>query len=205
MLVAPSNAVADVTVVWDSNVEADLAGYQIAYGVAPGQYTTMVDAGNATSYRFTDLEAARTYYFAVRAYNMDGWSSPFSGEVFATTPAAQALQLTNVVANHQSPMPAGTRIVFGAAPSGGAPPYQYKWSISYGAYQTFSQGWSADSTLVWTPARYGKYTIKVWVRNASSIANAPANAASIRIIPFEVLRKSRPERSSNEVTRMGDK
>lgn len=191
MFVAPSNAVADVTVLWDSNVEADLAGYQIGYGFAPGQYTATVEVGNTTSYRFTNLEAARTYYFAVRAYNMDGLTSPFSDEVSATTPAPPPLELTNVVVNYQSPMPVGTRIVFGAAPSGGVPPYQYKWFITLGSTQTVAQAWSADSTLVWTPTRQGNYTIKVWVRSATSSANAPDNAASVRSIPFEVVHKRR--------------
>ncbi len=72
MLLAPLSAEADLTVLWDSNVEIDLAGYQIAYGLAPGSYTGTVDVGNQTSYRFTNLSAGRTYYFAVRAYNTSG-------------------------------------------------------------------------------------------------------------------------------------
>ena len=55
----PRNAAADVTLFWDSNVETDLAGYQILYGIAPRTYTSIVDVGNRTSHQFTN-PATRT-------------------------------------------------------------------------------------------------------------------------------------------------
>ena len=42
-LVGVSSALAasDVTLAWDANSEADLAGYKIHYGLASGVYTTL--------------------------------------------------------------------------------------------------------------------------------------------------------------------
>jgi hypothetical protein len=205
LVVIPSIAAADVTVLWDSNVEPDLAGYQIGYGVAPGQYTGLVDAGNRTSYSFAGLQAGNTYYFAVRAYNTGGLVSGFSAEVSAFIPAVAPLQLTNLVVNYPSPMPTGTRVVFGAAPTGGVAPYQYKWWVKNGAEVLIVQGWSLDNTLVWTPTKQGVYTVTVWARSAGRTADAPDNSGSARSMQYEIFRPNRRSLSSSEVTSRGDK
>jgi hypothetical protein len=59
----------------------DLAGYQVYYGLAPRFYDVAVDVGLATSAVLSDLEAGRTYYFAVTAYDTSGNESVFSTEV----------------------------------------------------------------------------------------------------------------------------
>src|SRR5688500_14448445 len=89
---------ADVTLAWDSNAEDDIAGYHVGYGLASGNYTAVVDVGNATSHRLFNLESNRTYFFAVRAYNFKGIVSAFSSEVSTTTVGA-ALVLSSVSMN----------------------------------------------------------------------------------------------------------
>lgn len=74
-----------MTVVWDANTEADLAGYVVSYGTASGFYTTSIDVGKITSYGVTGLTAGVPYFFVVRAYNTSGTQSPPSLEV-TTTP-----------------------------------------------------------------------------------------------------------------------
>ena len=65
----------------DGKVFADLAGYRIMYGVAPGKYTSLVEiAPGTTSYKIRSL-AARTYYFSITAYNHEGVESTLSNEV----------------------------------------------------------------------------------------------------------------------------
>ena len=70
----------EVTVQW-SPVTSDprVAGYEVHYGLASGQYTAMVDAaasGAATNTRtITNLTDGRTYFFAVRARIGSGASS----------------------------------------------------------------------------------------------------------------------------------
>jgi hypothetical protein len=69
------------TLLWDANNEADLAGYRLYYGLASGDYASMVDVGDATSYTLSGLEAGRTYYVVARAYNTSGLESSPSNEV----------------------------------------------------------------------------------------------------------------------------
>ncbi len=80
---------ADVTLAWDANTEADLAGYKIYYGTAPGVYGTPVTTGLQTTFTLTDLTPG-TYYFAVTAYNSAGLESGFSNEVFTIVSATPA-------------------------------------------------------------------------------------------------------------------
>jgi hypothetical protein len=80
-------AAADVTVGWDANREADIAGYIVAYGTISGKLTTKVDVGNLTSFTFTGLPDGRLHYFAVQAYNAAGLKSALSEEIPYAPPA----------------------------------------------------------------------------------------------------------------------
>src|SRR5688500_15029335 len=164
---------ADVTLAWDSNIEDDIAGYHVAYGLASGNYTTVVDVGNATSHRLFNLESNRTYFFAVRAYNFKGMTSGFSSEV-STTTVGPPLVLTSISINQSSPKPVGTQIVFTANATGGVPPYQYKWFVGDETQSLpMIRDWSADAAFLWTPGAAGTYQITAWVRNANTTTNAP--------------------------------
>ena len=54
-----------VTLAWDANTEADLAGYKVHYGTVSGVYTATVDVHNVTTAVVTGLTAGQTYYFVV--------------------------------------------------------------------------------------------------------------------------------------------
>jgi hypothetical protein len=82
VLSAPALA-GDVTLAWDANTEADLAGYKIYFGTASRSYGAPIVIGTQTTYTITGL-ASGTYYFAVTAYNTAGLESSFSNEVSAT-------------------------------------------------------------------------------------------------------------------------
>jgi hypothetical protein len=88
--VGPSSAQnvhgADVTLAWDPNPEANLAGYKVYYGSASGNYSFMVDVGNWTSLTISGLEAGKTYYFAATAYGPAGEESGMSDELRYDTP-----------------------------------------------------------------------------------------------------------------------
>ena len=89
ILSAPAFA-GDITLAWDANTEADLAGYKIYFGSASHTYGPPIVIGSQTTYTITGL-APGTYYFAVTAYNTAGLESSFSNEVSATitgTPTA---------------------------------------------------------------------------------------------------------------------
>lgn len=84
--VAPA-AAGSVRLVWDANAESDLAGYVVVYGTTSRVYTRSAQVGaQSTTYDVTGLNAGRTYYFAVRAFNVGGLESALSNEVAVTLP-----------------------------------------------------------------------------------------------------------------------
>ena len=75
---------AEVSLAWDANSEADLAGYNIYYGNASGDYSHRIDIGDTTEYTVMDLDEGSTYYFAATAYDQDGNESEYSAELAHT-------------------------------------------------------------------------------------------------------------------------
>ena len=69
-----------VKVMWDANVESDLAGYRVYYGLTSGDYNKVIDVGNQISCIISGL-LDTTYYFAVTAYDTSGNESDYSDEV----------------------------------------------------------------------------------------------------------------------------
>lgn len=74
----------DVVVSWDPNSESDLAKYEVFMGEASGIYINSVDVGTQTQFTWQSLEAGKTYYFAVTAWDQAGNESGFSEEVNIT-------------------------------------------------------------------------------------------------------------------------
>ena len=75
---------AEVTLAWDANTEPDLAGYNIYYGTASGDYSDSIDVGDVTEYPVTGLDDGGTYYFAATAYDEDDNESAYSEELIHT-------------------------------------------------------------------------------------------------------------------------
>lgn len=76
-----------LTLAWDSNAEADLAGYKIYYGTLSGDYDFTKDVGEVTHYTVRGLESETRYYLVLTAYDFSGNESDFSVEVSAVTEA----------------------------------------------------------------------------------------------------------------------
>ncbi|HYV18464.1 MAG TPA: fibronectin type III domain-containing protein [Verrucomicrobiae bacterium] len=76
-------AAATLRVSWSSDAEADLSGYRLRYGTAPGSVDAEVDAGRATTAQVFGLSRGVTYYFSVVAYDTSGNESDPSTEVTA--------------------------------------------------------------------------------------------------------------------------
>jgi hypothetical protein len=68
---------------WSSGPEADLSGYRLRYGTAPGSVDAEVDAGMATEIAVAGLLRGVTYYFSVVAYDESGNESTPSAQVTA--------------------------------------------------------------------------------------------------------------------------
>jgi len=73
-------AAVQITLAWDENQEADLAGYKLYIGNAPRHYQTSINLGRITQYtqNFAD---GTVYYFTLTATNQQGYESAFSNEV----------------------------------------------------------------------------------------------------------------------------
>ena len=82
-LASQAEATGSVTLHWDQNVEPDIAGYHLLYGITSGSYTEQIDVGNTTTATVPGL-ADGTYFFVVTAYNTVAVESPPSNEVSAT-------------------------------------------------------------------------------------------------------------------------
>jgi Fibronectin type III domain len=71
---------ANLQLVWDPSL-SPVAGYKVYYGLSSGDYDTIVDVGNQTSYSLLGLESDQPYYFTITAYDSLGNESPFANEV----------------------------------------------------------------------------------------------------------------------------
>ena len=80
---AAAEGTATVAVGWDASTPT-VAGYEIYYGTISGQYDHVVDVGNNTSCSISGLVAETTYYFAVKAYDSEGYKSEYSEELIHT-------------------------------------------------------------------------------------------------------------------------
>jgi hypothetical protein len=188
-----------VTLSWDPNTEPDLAGYILSYGIVSGQYSSAVDVGNTTTFRFDPPDPSRVYYLAVRAYNAASLMSPYSNEV-ATTPAPPALTVTGISSNLSSPQPLGTTITLAATATGGVAPYQYKWWVANGTVSSVGKNWSTSNSFAWTPTTSSNYSITVWARNASSTSDAPDSSQATLTAPFSITVSSSPSSSPSPIT-----
>lgn len=88
-LCAVAGVQAAPTLEWDPNTESNLAGYKVHVGRLSRQYTTNFSTTNAV-FTFTNLatavpdsgaSASGTYFFAVNAFDTDGFTNEFSDEV----------------------------------------------------------------------------------------------------------------------------
>ena len=78
----------------DGTPLTDLAGYNIYYGTASGDYTQNVNVGNVTNYTVSNL-AAGTYYFAATAYDTSGNQSAYSNVVSASIASQATLTVSD--------------------------------------------------------------------------------------------------------------
>lgn len=76
-----SGGAANINLAWDASSTSDVSGYKIHYGTVSGNYSTVVDVGNAISYALSNLHSGVTYFFAVTSYDSSGQESDYSNEI----------------------------------------------------------------------------------------------------------------------------
>jgi hypothetical protein len=73
-------AAKQVTLAWDAPTDAAIIGYKLHYGISPGIYTQVIDAGYTTAYTLAGLSDTQPYYFVVTAYDSESNESGYSNE-----------------------------------------------------------------------------------------------------------------------------
>jgi hypothetical protein len=88
-----------VSLTWDASPDIKVAGYDIYYGGASGDYTNRINVGDMTTTTIAGLTAGVTYYFAATAYDGLGLESGYSAEVSYLVPAElPAVQIRTALA-----------------------------------------------------------------------------------------------------------
>ncbi|HST29299.1 MAG TPA: hypothetical protein VLK27_00490 [Chthoniobacterales bacterium] len=77
-----------VTLTWDQNPAANIAGYRLYCGTSSGVYSQCTDVGNVTSVNISALQVGKRYFFAVTDYIHNGQESSRSNEISYVIPPA---------------------------------------------------------------------------------------------------------------------
>ena len=85
---AADTAGQSITLVWDPSPDLAVAGFNIYYGGASGDYTNIVNAGNVTNTTIAGLTAGMIYYCSATAYDAYGDESGYSSEIIFLAPGA---------------------------------------------------------------------------------------------------------------------
>jgi hypothetical protein len=78
-----------VQLAWSPSVSPEVIGYNIYYGLASGEYATLIPVGNAGSVSISNLVRGTYYYFAATSLDSSGQESLFSNEAVYWVPRAQ--------------------------------------------------------------------------------------------------------------------
>ncbi|BCS54949.1 DUF4082 domain-containing protein [Geobacter sp. SVR] len=94
----------DVTLQWNANTETTVTGYKVYYkadssaaplnGTGSSQGASPVNVQKQTSATLSGLDPARTYYFAVTAYDASGTESAYSNIVSVAEATAPSVSIT---------------------------------------------------------------------------------------------------------------
>ena len=80
------NCDSTVTLMWDANPEANIAGYKLKYGFASRVYSVVVPTGKVTEITIPNMVEGTQYFFAVSAFNDEGLESLDSAEISCVIP-----------------------------------------------------------------------------------------------------------------------
>jgi hypothetical protein len=179
--VAEAIAPAGVSLAWDP-VAGDVAGYRLYIGQQSGQYSQVVDAGNATQATLTNLSYGSTYFFSVTAYSTEGIESDYASEITyqvgSQTNPPPAVTMTAPTDGSVFPEPANIQLAATVATNG----HDISRVLFYSGATFLGQSVSPPYTFDWTNVPAGNYplTAQVWydgaVAASSPVANVTVNS-----------------------------
>ncbi|WP_050799641.1 PKD domain-containing protein [Thiocapsa marina] len=154
----------DLTVAWNSVSDSRVAGYEVNYGEASRDYSNATQS-TTNSATVSGLEAGKTYYFAVKAFNADrSLESDFSNEVSTTIPyPAPEAGFTMSTNAGVAPL----TVAFNDTSTGKVDAWQ--WSFDNGAT-------SSQASPSYTFTVPGTYTVSLMVSGPGGAAAQPAQA-----------------------------
>jgi len=99
-----------VTLAWNPVNSPNVAGYNLYYGPASGNYTNITSVGNVTNVTISGLTEGATYYFATTTLSTSGLESTYSSEISYTVPSAVPLIQVNPGSISYGTVCAGTSV-----------------------------------------------------------------------------------------------
>ena len=174
------------------NPVAGAAAYEVRYGIAPGVYTTILDAGAATNLTIAGLTNNQQYYFVVIASNQAGDSLPSAERGVIPLGAGQSGRIaiwefngytgseTNAAAASASSRITTTRLARGT----GLTPSQSSWAASFRVNRFASEAASSAGN------NYGTNLATAITRNQYyqfTITPVAGQAASLQHLVFRAM------------------
>ncbi len=180
LLYTANSDAAQVTLAWnDPNTSGLVAGYNIHYGTASGQYGSTQDAGTNNPATVPGLANGTTYCFVATAYDRSGSESAFSNQVCTTTPVSTpplSITTTSLVGGT-----VGVPYSVTLTATGGTAPYT--WSIASGSLPSSLTVNPATGAIGGTPGAAGTANFTVQVTDSANPAVTTTQALSITVAP----------------------
>ena len=157
-----------VTLAWNPVTNANVAGYNVYYGSASGNYTNVTSVGKVTSATISGLTQGTTYYFATTTLSTSGSESAYSSEISYTVPnAAPGIQVTPGSIGYGTVL-AGTNVAnqfvvqnTGAGTLSGSASVSAPFSVASGGSYNLGAGQTQAVVVVFSPLAAGNYTQSV--------------------------------------------
>jgi hypothetical protein len=160
-----------ISLAWSPSSSPAVTGYKVFYGLASGNYTSVIDAGGQTSLTIPGLAPGATYYLAVLAYDAAGDQSLFSNEVTNSVPAPPLItaQPINQTVN------AGAMATF-AVTASGTPPLNFQWFDGAAALPGATNANLALANV--SDANRGGYSVVI----SNSVGSLTSSVATLSVI-----------------------
>ncbi|MEQ1573721.1 MAG: BACON domain-containing carbohydrate-binding protein, partial [Vicinamibacterales bacterium] len=170
---------------WTASASGGAAPYSYKWWLFDGSAWSVLQNWSSTAtLTWTPTVANPAYAVRVWARSAGATSDAAERSQAMDFPVTAAVTSLSLAANMAAPRPAGTVILWKAAPAGGTPPYSYMWWIDNGTTWTALTGWTSSDTFTWTPATANSaYQIGVWAKSAGNMGDAAEKAAGV---PFGI-------------------